>query len=118
MVGAFRLVASCAILALMAGMLQARAGVAAGNTVPEARYARLGKCFNLTGWFQYFADGAGWGAVGAGEMKPMPQNGIGAVRLPFHPWLFDGGRRPQAAVDATLAALDGAVDLLIANGLA
>ncbi len=126
MVKAFGLMVFGALLALaapsgaLAGAPRAPASAdgQTGNTVPEARYARLGKCFNLTGWFQYFEGGAGWGAVGDGEMKHLRQIGVGAVRLPFHPWLFDNGRRPQAAVDAALAALDAAVDLLIANGLA
>ena len=88
-----------------------------GNTVPEARYVRLNKCFNLTDWFQVFADGVGWGAVSDSEMKLMRQNGITAVRLPFNPWLFDSSRRSTAAINATLVNLDNAIDLLIANNL-
>lgn len=107
----------CTSLSLLTGAWvgDTRADGLEGNTVPDSRYARLGKCFNLADWFQLFSDAAG--AVSDGEMKHLRQIGISAVRLPFDPSLFDRSRRSQAAIDATLVALDGAIDLLIANGL-
>jgi aryl-phospho-beta-D-glucosidase BglC (GH1 family) len=91
---------------------------AQGNVVPEIRFSRLSKCFNLTEWFQNLSDGVGRGAVTDNEMKQIRLNGISAVRLPFHPSLFDSSIRSQAAINASLAALDNAIDRLIANNLA
>ena len=85
------------------------------NSVPDARFARLSKGFNLSNWLQSAGSVA---PVTETEMRQMRQNGVSSVRLPFNPALFDSSSQSQASINAMLAAMDSAIDRLISNDLA
>lgn len=83
-----------------------------GNTVPDARYARLAKGINLSQWFAYGRTES----YSPSEFAWMRKQGITAVRLAFDPTVPNSSTLSSSYKAAFISQLGSAIDILISYG--
>ena len=84
------------------------------SSVPDARYARLARGVNLSGWFQF----GGYNPVTAKDRDLLKSAGFTSVRLPVAPENLLPSLATPPQIQTTLKNLDSAIDLFVSSGMA
>ncbi|MFL5576417.1 MAG: glycoside hydrolase family 5 protein [Gemmatimonadaceae bacterium] len=107
-----------------ASWLGTTSGRYVGSAVPDARFARLGRGVNLSHWFTVAPedtarlDPLAGGYATVEDFRKIRRMGFRHVRLPFSPEPIFHEDDPERLDGPYLAALDRAVDAILAESLA